>query len=248
MHTPIRDIVAADARRRGRFIPMPCFLIPQMFTIPVGWVYEKEPFTYDLRDFPVPFRNTFLEIPKHGLGVHVFQGQPRAPRYDPSLMCLTVYDELGNRIADFDTFEGDPFSSSTVFARPQPAGPRPNKAQFDRYVPGVVRAALQLIAQPTLYETRHVTAAERNKGRVLTSSRPRLLDYHEITIRPGATGVRSERAEPPAETGTPKCAHQVRGHYRRLRSGRMVHVRGHWRGDKSRGVVLKSYNVEAHAP
>lgn len=71
--------------------------------------------------------------------------------------------------------------------------------------------------------------------------------YKEITIKPLAPIVRYETNPSPAGTGVGKAYHLVRTHPRRLKSGKIVMVRAHHRGDKDRGIIQKTYNVDLSA-
>lgn len=44
-------------------------------------------------------------------------------------------------------------------------------------------------------------------------------------------------------TGIKQRWHMCRGHYRHLKSGKVVFVRGHYRGDKALGIVHKDYSL-----
>lgn len=65
--------------------------------------------------------------------------------------------------------------------------------------------------------------------------------YYVLSIKPPVPKevIKRDRDEP----GYRVRLHECRGHWRRLKGGRRVWVRAHYRGDKSIGVVRKDYEV-----
>jgi hypothetical protein len=71
--------------------------------------------------------------------------------------------------------------------------------------------------------------------------------YKEVTIKPFAPTTKYERDPDAVPSGVGKAYHLVRTHQRRLRSGKIIPVRAHHRGDKAKGIIEKTYKVDLSA-
>lgn len=107
-------------------------------------------------------------------------------------------------------------------------------------------ARLNLIMMPSsLVEHDEIDARQVNRRRRLMK-RPPITDRTIIRIKPGVAARIRERSQGGRHEPS-RPLHAVRGHLRRLRSGRTVTVRPHRRGDARFGVRLAEYHVTGNS-
>lgn len=98
---------------------------------------------------------------------------------------------------------------------------------------------LYKINGPRFYIKRGPDAKVLNRRRVSKRRFP-LLSFSEVKIDFSAAET---VVTPPTGHGVPKALHHVRAHLRRYKSGRIVQVQAHWRGDAKLGVKHPHYSV-----
>lgn len=106
---------------------------------------------------------------------------------------------------------------------------------------GLIAVSSAFIAQPGATKTiTHKTPRQFSRGISRQSGRPSLrVEYGEIVLGgnspPSATGR--------GGSGT-KCLHWCRSHWRKIGEEHRTVVRGHWRGDLSKGSKVSRYRVD----
>lgn len=123
-----------------------------------------------------------------------------------------------NRVGEWsiETTDKDMFNVIVLIIR---ALKRINETKPDGYRPIIKRDAL-------------------NKKRAAKGKPLLIYDWHTVKLP-----NQSEKQEPQGGTHASPRAHQRRGHWRNLKSGKRVFVRDCWVGDRSLGAVFKDYQV-----
>lgn len=121
-------------------------------------------------------------------------------------------------------------------------------AKFDRFTMLIhVTARLNLLAlPPSLVERDELDVRTINRKRRLMR-RPPISAKTIVRLKPGAERLIAERLQGGHHEPC-RPLHAVRGHLRRLKSGKITHVRPHRRGDARFGVRLAEYRVSGPGP
>lgn len=95
------------------------------------------------------------------------------------------------------------------------------------------------VGSPKEYREEHrikdVTQRRMRKVGAYVGSRAVIVNLDEPVQRQSSTHN--------TDTGIKKCHHECKGHWRTYKSGKVVWVKAHWRGDKALGTVHKQYET-----
>ena len=106
-----------------------------------------------------------------------------------------------------------------------------------------VAMAFIMMNLPKVAITTECDPAKLNKARVARGKAP-FLGYHAVRLNLGDVTRRDYVSS--GKTHAERCLHHVRAHLRFLKSGKIVPVAEHWRGNADRGVNLPQYEVTHH--